>query len=258
MGGGRGVLRGETIWSEANRRRFEHWVWLPGPEQGDGPFPLLVLLHGVYDAGGFVWWHNGWAADTLDRLGLPVVVLMATDTGAEQGSGYCDWADSTTSAESHLLDEVLPWASANLPLSGERHVAGLSMGGYGALLLALRRPGTFESASATSGLFDPQRLFRFVADAAARMWGGDDRRREHDVYELVRDPARRDGLRIALDCGTEDELIDEARRLHALLDGLGVKHGYAEHPGGHDWAYWGARVEDHVRFALRAGGPLEP
>jgi putative tributyrin esterase len=253
-----GVLSGHSVWSAANRRRFEVWSWSPSSDDAGARYPLLVLLHGVYDAGGYGWWHKGGAADTLNHLHLPVVVLMATDTGAEQGSGYCDWADGTTKAETHIIDELLPWAAENLPVGGERHIGGLSMGGYGAFTLALRHPGLFESASATSAFFDPNRLFNFVDRADVRMWGSDAARDEHDPRLLVRDQARRDGLRLALDCGTEDHLLDQNRAMHRLLDELGVKHGYAEHPGGHDWDYWGARVEDHVRFALDCGGPLQP
>ncbi|MDQ1445482.1 MAG: putative tributyrin esterase [Acidimicrobiaceae bacterium] len=253
-----GRLVGETVWSEANRRRFEHWAWVP-EGMGEGPFPLLLLLHGVYDAGGFVWWHKGSARETLDRLGLPVVVLMATDTGAEQGSGYCDWVDGTTRAESHVIDELLQWASWMLPVQGAtRHIAGLSMGGYGSLLLALRHPGVFESASSTSGFFSPSRLFDFVPDAATRMWGDEEGQAAHDVRGLIADRTRREGLRIAFDCGTEDVLLDDNRLMHSRLDELGVEHGYAEHAGGHDWDYWTARLADHVCFALGHDTPLAP
>ena len=249
----KGRLVGDTIWSDANRRRFATWAWVP---EGRGPFPLLVLLHGVYDAGGFVWWTKGKACETLDRLDLPVVVVMAGDTGAEQGSGYCDWADGTTYAETHIVNEVLPWAEVTLPVGPARHIAGLSMGGYGSLLLALRNPGLFASASSTRGFFDPTRLFKFVPDARERMWGGSSD--EWDPRLLVQDPARRADLRLALDCGVDDELIDQNREMHELLGSLGIEHGYAEHPGGHEWDYWAARLEDHVRFALDAGGPLQP
>lgn len=253
-----GELIGETLWSEANRRRFEHWLWVP---EGEGPFRLLVLLHGVYDAGGFVWWAKGRAHETVSALVAtgeiaPTVVVMAGDTGAELGSGYCDWADGTTKAETYLIDELLPHLEATLPLEGTKWITGLSMGGYGSLLLALRHPGLFASATATSGFFNPDRLFNFVDDATARMWGDAEKKRAHDVRELVAEPERRSTLRLALDCGTEDHLIEENRSFHRLLSELGVPHGYAEHDGGHEWEYWADHLEDHVRFHAGAGGPL--
>ena len=243
-----GVLQGHTVFSEANRRRFEHWSWTP---PGDGPFPLLVLLHGVHEGGGSCWWLKGRATETLDSLGLPIVVLMASDTGAEQGTGYCDWADGTTRAETHIIDELLPWAEWTLPVAGtSRHIAGLSMGGYGSLLLALRHPGLFDSAGSMSGFFDPARLFKFVPDATRRMWGDEAGMAAHDVRALAVAGAGDSSLRIALDCGAADELLDANREMHALLDQHGIKHAYAEHPGGHEWDYWAARLPDHVRFAL--------
>ena len=253
-----GRLVGETIFSTSNRRRLEHWTWVP---DGEGPFPLLVLLHGVYDAGGFVWWHQGLAVETLQRLiGAgeipPVVVVMAGDTGAELGSGYCDWDDGTTRAETYLVDELLPWVGQHHPVGERRWITGLSMGGYGAYLIALRHPGMFESVSATSGFFDPQRLFDFVPEAAKRMWGDAENMAAHDVFALLGDPGRREGVRFGLDCGVDDPLIDENRRMRARLTGLGVAHGYAEHAGGHTWDYWAAHLEDHLRFHADAGGPL--
>lgn len=253
-----GRLVGETVFSAANRRRFEHWAWVP---PGEGPFPLLLLLHGVYDAGGFVWWHQGGAVETLERLVgdghvEPAVVVMAGDTGAELGSGYCDWRDGTTQAETYLLRELLPWLAERHRLDGRRWISGLSMGGYGAYLLALRNPGTFESVTATSGFFDPSRLFDFVPNAGERMWGDGEGMADHDVFRLVADGARRAGTRFALDCGTDDDLLDQNRRMHDHLDTLGVAHGYAEHPGGHTWEYWAEHLEDHVRFHNQAGGPL--
>jgi S-formylglutathione hydrolase FrmB len=243
------------FFSESNRRRFAVWTWTP---PGDGPFPLLLLLHGVYDSGGQGWWLRARAHEAVERLGLerPPVLVMPTDTGAELGSGYCDWADGTTLAETFLIRELLPWAAAALPVTDERWVTGLSMGGYGAFTLALRNPGTFSSASATSGFFVPGRLFRYVPDATARMWGDDGGMRAHDPSLLVDDPQRRSGLRLALDCGLDDELLEQSRAMHDRLVTHGVEHGYAEHPGAHDWDYWGAHVGDHIAFHAGVPGPL--
>ncbi|MGN6361219.1 MAG: alpha/beta hydrolase, partial [Thermomicrobiales bacterium] len=62
--------------------------------------------------------------------------------------------------------------------------------------------------------------------------------------QTVQHPAR---PRLAFDCGTADPLLAENRAFHRHLGRIGYPHHYAEHPGGHTWAYW----DEHVRDALR-------
>jgi S-formylglutathione hydrolase FrmB len=61
---------------------------------------------------------------------------------------------------------------------------------------------------------------------------------------------------IALDCGVDDRLIADSRRVHACLGRLGIAHDYREHAGTHDWAYWEARLPAalafHAEIAARA------
>ena len=247
-------LRGHCITSESNRRRLEHWTWTPPSLRGR--VPVLVLLHGAYEAGGYCWWHNGHAdrtaASMVDAGAVPPFCLvMPGDTGAGWGTGYCDWHDGSARAETYIMRELLAWIDSELPGNGVLHIGGLSMGGYGALTLALRNPGVFRSASATSAFFDPLRLLGLNSVEASRIWGpGDAALRAHDPRLLVEDPQRRRDLRIAFDCGIRDDLIEENRSLHAQLQRGGIAHGYVEHPGGHDWDYWAARVAEHLRFHL--------
>jgi putative tributyrin esterase len=242
--------------SPSNGRRFAVWAWTPPTP---GPHPVLLLLHGVLDSGGHGWWMKARAHEAVMRLvdeGLtdPPILIMPTDTGIEAGSAYADWADGSSYAETFLIDELLPWVAETMPTDGRRWISGLSMGGYGALLLALRNPGLFESASAMSGFADPRRLSFFIPDVETRIWGGDVA--PHDVTELIRDPARREGLRIALDCGVEDHLIRDNRAFHAELEAQGIAHSYVEHPGGHTWEYWAEHIADHVLFHAGMDGVL--
>ncbi len=55
-----------------------------------------------------------------------------------------------------------------------------------------------------------------------------------------------DRPRLSFDCGTEDPLLEENRAFHRHLARIGYPHHYAEHPGGHTWAYW----DEHVREAI--------
>lgn len=238
-----------SLFSESNRRRLPVWTWVP---PGDGPFPMLVLLHGVYDADGSGWWRLGRAHEAAAVCARPPVVVMPSDTGAELGSGWCDWADGTTYAETHLMHEVLPWARDELPVSAELWLTGLSMGGYAAMTLAARHQGVFDSVTSTSGFLDPRRLFSYVPGYAERMWGTDVD--AHDARALLRAGAMLPPL--GLDCGTEDYLIEHNRDAHRDLAALGVRHGYVEHPGGHDWDYWRARLPDHLAFHADRTGPL--
>lgn len=252
-------LRPEVVdfFSPSNRRRFTVWCSIP---PGDGPFPLLLLLHGVGDSGGHGWWLRAAAPDTVaalaaGELSAPPVLLMPSDTGSEVGSGYIDWADGTTLAETFLIAELLPWATANLPLTPQRWVTGLSMGGYGALMLALRHPGVFASATATSGFFTAEALLGCLGLPAKRIWGGAGERDAHDVTKLVETHNAID-LRIAFDCGTDDPRLIDNRAFHAQLGAARIAHGYAEWPGGHDWTYWRAHFADHVRFHAGLPGAL--
>lgn len=244
---------GYSLYSPANDRRFEHWVWTP---PGRGPFPVLLLLHGISDATGFLWWQKGQAKETAAALVErgqvpPFILVIGTDGGFARGSAYCDWADGSARAETHIVNELLPWIDNEFPTSGVRHVAGNSMGGYGAVTLALRHPGTFASASAMSGYFRPRT--RFGADAhdrMAAMYGDEQGVRAHDPFVLVAEAQAAAGLRLLLDCGVDDQLLPDSREFHEHLIGLGVPHAYAEHAGGHTWDYWRSHLGDHFRFHL--------
>jgi S-formylglutathione hydrolase FrmB len=186
-----------------------------------------------------------------------MIILMPSDTGAGHGSGYTDWNDGFTRAETYLVEELLPWATNNLPVSGVTALAGLSMGGYAALMLALRHPNTFSSASSMSGFFRPRRLFQFILAEPERIWANKAEESQHNVEELI---IRADGaepLEIFFDCGHDDPMIEDNRRLHQLLVETGIPHQYAEHRGGHDWDYWRQHLDDHLRFHARAAARYE-
>jgi S-formylglutathione hydrolase FrmB len=136
-------------------------VLLPDGYNGHRRFPVLFLLHGHGDT--FQSWLNPAKGDLLSLAPhFPAIVVMPE---AAQG-WYTDWWDGGARGsdgrgwESYMLDEVLPMVKRRLrilPARADHAVAGLSMGGEGAIYLAEQRPDYFGSAASFSGTLSIQR-----------------------------------------------------------------------------------------------------
>src|SRR5690606_8761230 len=118
----------------------------------DARYPVLYLLHGGGD-GEMSWTDKGEAEEAT--AGLPLIVVMPGVTGH---GNYVDWYNGGRGGapmwETFILAQLLPWVDANLRTVGTREgraVAGLSMGGGGAMGFAARHPDLFVSAAAFSG-----------------------------------------------------------------------------------------------------------
>ena len=121
---------------------------LPDGASEHHPAPLLLLLHG-YGGDAFSWLKIKTGLPALvDRTGI---ALLCPDGGQ---SWYMDSpVDTTSRYESFLVGELIPYADAHLPVARDarhRAVAGLSMGGFGAMRLGLLHPDLFGAAGSTS------------------------------------------------------------------------------------------------------------
>lgn len=211
-----------------------------------GPFPALYLLHGLSDD--HTIWHR---RTSIERYAADRGLIVVMPDGHR--SWYCnDPRPGGLAYEDHIVKDVVGFVDRTFPTvnaRGGRAIAGLSMGGYGALMLAMRHADMFAAAcahSAAVGLF--RRPPEDRPDVAAAIEALP--RRRYDCFalakRLARSPRR---LAIRMDCGTEDFLIERNREFHAHLDALGVEHTYAEYPGEHTWAYWDTHVQETLDFA---------
>jgi enterochelin esterase-like enzyme len=242
-------IRQLTVSSAALGGRGDVSMWVPERAALDHAPVILVLLHGVY---GSHWAWFGRAGAHLTARCLiagesirPVVLACPSDGLWRDGSGYLDHAGGAF--ETWIVRDALVAVREVLGPelgSGPAAIAGLSMGGYGALRLGARHPDVFLGAVGHSSITRFADLAAFTRDMPRPGPVPSDALDLAGVLLAARDrlPA------IRLDCGIEDPLVSSSRELHAALVAGGVAHEYAEHPGGHDWAYWAAHLEDTLRF----------
>ena len=128
-------------------------------------------------------------------------------------------------------------------------------------LLALAYPDRYISATSHSGAVlhgsrDHPRVGGALGKAEFhRIFGPDPVGTDHDIVALAkkcRDAGKLPHLRI--DCGVDDDLIEDNRALHAKLDALRVQHEYEEFAGAHTWDYWDEHVQDALAFHAKHMG----
>jgi putative tributyrin esterase len=204
--------------------------------------PVLYLLHGLSDDD-TTWLRRTSIERYVAALGLAVVmpqVHRSFYSDEVHGSRY--WT---------FLSEELPAVVQSFfrvsPDRADTFVAGLSMGGYGAMKWALRQPERFAAAASLSGsldIADAQR-WRDKPDLMHHIFGEDQvAGTDVDLLALLgrADPTRLPELMVC--CGTQDRLIRCNREFvdRATAAGIDVRADFG--PGEHSWDYWDARIRE--------------
>lgn len=221
---------------------------LPDGASEHHPAPLLLLLHG-YGGDAFSWLKIKTGLPALvDRTGI---ALLCPDGGQ---SWYMDSpVDTTSRYESFLVGELIPYADAHLPVARDarhRAVAGLSMGGFGAMRLGLLHPDLFGAAGSMSGGLDirpfPGRweLDRLLGRQSESPENWERMTPINLIPQL--DPARTPAL--IIDCGYDDFIFEVNRAFHRELRRRGIPHDFCVRPGGHKLSYWANAIDYQMLF----------
>jgi S-formylglutathione hydrolase FrmB len=160
--------------------------------------------------------------------------------------------------ESYIVQELIPEIDKNYRTSADRDhrsIAGLSMGGYGAIKFGLKYPALFSVVGSFSGALGATSFNAKNAGGIGKsidaIFGADDSesRKANDIFKMVREitPEKIKALPfIYLDCGTEDFLYQNNRDFADLLQKQKVPHEYRELPGGHNWVFWNTQVKEFL------------
>jgi S-formylglutathione hydrolase FrmB len=284
-----GRLHHLVLQSRALARTTEVSVLLPAGYKAGARYPVLYLLHGAGDDDR-AWSDAGHGDAEAITAGLRAIVVMP-DAGKNADAGwYSDWVDGPRWEGFHT-GELVPFVDCyypTLPDRARRAVAGLSMGGFGALSYAGRHPDLFGFAATFSGAVDTAdggpgeaASFRLLHGSLGtpddRVWGpySDDEViwRAHNPTDLVAnlratELVLRTGSGVPLPGDNPAEAFAEAGvhpmnvLLHAKLTQAGIGHEFVDGPGVHSWRYWRAdlvaTVPELARFFSRgrsSGGP---
>ena len=293
-------LHTDTLWSQSLGIRKALTVYLP-PSYASSParrYPVLVYLHGL--TGNERNWAEqgrlGQTFDSLARAGKPEAIVVMPD--GDDG-WYTTWNQlndmpacrADTVRKERADTYCVPWPhydeyiARDIVTHVDRHyrtratrasraIAGLSMGGYGAIALALAYPDVFGAAASHSGVLSPRYLgpkpfappSTYAVDSmglrtsAGWLWKWMAPAFGRDTIGWVaRDPGRmavralnraRRIPALMLDCGADDSFIEQNRDFHHTLTRLGIVHRYAEWPGKHDWDYWRTHAAESATFLL--------
>jgi putative tributyrin esterase len=248
-------LRQITVKSQALGSRGDMTLFLPSGVHETRNLPLAILLHGVYGSH-WAWTLSGGVHRTAQRLIdageiAPFAIVMPSDGLLGDGSGYVRHADGRD-FEKWILEEVPVAATLGAPgaitAESPMFIAGLSMGGFGALRIGGKFPERFRAMAGHSSITQFDQLRQFVGDQFSTYGVADE---DKSVLDTML--AHRDRLPpIRFDCGVDDQLLEPNRALHRALDEHGIPHVYEECPGGHEWPYWEKHIAKTLRFFAQA------
>lgn len=238
-------------------------VYLPPDyETSTRDYPVLYLLHGYTDD------HTGWIqfgevhhiATKAIREGraTPMIIIMPdADTGTP---GYTNALSGKWNYEDFFFKELLPHVEERFRIKKYkrfRAIAGLSMGGGGSFIYALRRPDLFSSAAPLSASLGPQSLeemkrYDYLGFDKTQYNQKDFERysKRNNPLELVDQMAleKLNSVRWYIDCGDDDFLYKANSLMHIKMRDKGVKHEFRIRDGGHSWSYWRSALPSVLSF----------
>ncbi|CAN5917265.1 alpha/beta hydrolase-fold protein [soil metagenome] len=237
----------------------------PDYETSQRRYPVLYLLHGGGDD------QTGWVqfgevqhlADKAIREGVatPMIIVMPdANTGRR---GYFNDAKGEWRYEDFFFEEFMPFIEKTYRIKAEkrfRAVAGLSMGGGGSFVYALRHPELFSSACPLSAATGPLSLE--TARANLERMGEKDMSaaqleayyKRQSVLSLIADMPedQKKAVRWYIDCGDDDFLYEGNSLVHIAMRKKEIPHEFRIRDGGHSWAYWRTALPTVLGFVSNA------
>ena len=236
------------VYSEEMNKDVPNLVVLPdGTDNLSDDLPIVYLLHGA--GGDFDNWYRR-CPEIQDLSNEYNCIVVCPDGG--KTSWYIDSPiDPQMKYESYVIDHLIPKVDSIYPTlksPSYRAIKVLSMGGNGALFLAIRHPDLFGYAGSMSGGVDlrPFKSHWGLPDILGNATEQPLHWEEHSVVAIVEEIQT--DQKFIIDCGLDDFFLDVNRDLHRIMSEQRISLQYSERQGTHNWEYWRVSVLEHFLF----------
>jgi S-formylglutathione hydrolase FrmB len=248
--GPKSLVQDSVFHSGSLGRNMHYRVLLPGHYQDGGRFPVLYLLHGLY--GDYLNWDTRTGLEGYAR-GLRLLIILP-DAG---DSWYTNSATvSADKFEDYIAKDLISEVDEKYHTIADRQqraIAGLSMGGYGALKLGIRYPNLFSFAGSLSGALNAAQDLDTLRPAfrakLLEVYGsaGSRTRTDNDIFQMLKSAGPAHHPYFYLACGASDFFLPVNREFVQQLSSAKLAYEYHETPGEHSWEYWDGAVQPLLR-----------
>lgn len=228
-------------------------------------YPIVYLLHG-YSDDETAWVQFGevnQAADEGIAKGeVPPMIIVMPDGGI---TFFINDYRAEAKFETMFIEEFMPYVESQYRVRKKkefRGISGLSMGGYGSTILAMRYPDLFAACVAFSSAYRTDEQMASMGDRYDEVYGklygenlkGEARLTEHwhqysPIYQAEHMPEDKlKSIRWYIDCGDDDFLSEGNAVMHITLKNREIPHEYRVRDGAHNWTYWRTGIKDGLRF----------
>ena len=261
------VIEQKILHSSIMNKDVKYSIYFPADyDYSQRSYPVVYLLHGYTDD------NTGWLqfgeinryADKAIADGTipPMIIVMPNG----DSSWFINSYDGKEKYEDFFIKEFMPAIEKMYRIKAQkryRGISGLSMGGYGTMIYALKYPELFAAAAPLSGaVFTDDELSGFSDDdydrVQAQLFGrglkGKDRLNaawySYSVLKIVETKSTADlkKVRYWIDCGDDDFLTKGNCLLHLALRDKQVPHEFRVRDGSHSWTYWRTGITDALQF----------
>ena len=239
-----------SVYSTSMKKQIKNIIILPASytQNTQKKYPVAYLLHGY--GGCYDTWATYTKPDLAQMASNFDMIIVCPD-----GLNSWYWDSPKNQAyryETFVASELVKYTDKNyatIPEKNGRAITGLSMGGHGALWLAIRHKEIFGAGGSTSGGVDirpfpknwemNKQLGDYESNKA--LWD------QHTVITQV-DKIKDGDLALIIDCGEQDFFLEVNKALHKVLLEKNISHDFITRPGGHNGQYWNNSIDYQILF----------